>query len=247
MMALIPARGGSKGLPGKNIRLLYGKPLIAWTIEAALASRRIDRVIVSTDEEAIAAAGRSCGAEVPFLRPSHLAQDDSLAIDNYLYTVHRLQQEFHLKEDAFVVLQPTSPLRRPEDIDAAVDLFIQNKADSVISVTELSHPIAWTKTIRPDGTLRDYFDTEEVVKNRQAYQPVYIPNGAVFVLRYSLLKRNYTYYSEKTYPYIMPPERSVDIDTLFDFELAEYVLGKKQDTAESNQSVCTLRAEKESL
>lgn len=224
MIALVPARGGSKGLPGKNIKVLNGKPLIAWTIEAALGSRRIDRVIVSTDDEAIAAVGRSFGGEVPFLRPSELAQDDSLAIDNYLYTIGRLNQEYNLQTDAFAVLQPTSPLRLPEDIDAAADLFVQQEADSVVSVRELGHPAAWTKIIRPDGTLQDYFNTEEFAKNRQAYEPVYVPNGAIFVLRYSLLRKNYTYYSEKTFPYIMPRERSVDIDSEFDFQLAEWFM-----------------------
>ena len=126
MIAIIPARSGSKGLPGKNIKSLLGKPLIAYTIEVALKAKSITNVIVSTDDPAIYQIGLDYGAEDTFLRPSILAQDDSLAIDNYLYTVKRLNDEFNYGIEDFVVLQPTSPLRNSEDIDAAIDNIASN-------------------------------------------------------------------------------------------------------------------------
>lgn len=229
MLALIPARGGSKGLPGKNIKLLNGKPLIAWTIEAALSSARVDEVIISTDDSQIASVAQSYGGKVPFLRPSQLAQDNSLAIDNYIYTLDRLNKEMNIVADELVVLQPTSPLRLSEDIDAAIDIFYKKQADSVISVTELNHPVQWVQKIIEDGTLRNYTNEKTSEKNRQELCPAYIPNGAVFVLRHSLLKKKCTYYSEKTYPYIMPRERSVDIDSDLDFKLAELLVKETCD------------------
>lgn len=124
MIAIIPARGGSKGLPGKNIKELNGKPLIAYTIECALQSKYIDHVVVSTDDPKIAAISIKYGAEVPFLRPACLATDTSMAVDNYIYTIKRLTELYNITIDSFLVLQPTSPLRQVEDIDGAVSLFI---------------------------------------------------------------------------------------------------------------------------
>ena len=141
MIAIIPARGGSKGLPGKNIRPLNGKPLIAYAIEAALKAKNIDRVIISTDDEEIAKIAVEYGAELPFMRPEFLASDTAQAVDNYIYTIGRLEEESGEKIDAFVVLQPTSPLRIAEDVDGAVDLFLQKDADSVISYTPEAHPV----------------------------------------------------------------------------------------------------------
>src|SRR5699024_5514424 len=138
MIAIIPARGGSKGLPGKNIRLLNGKPLISYTIIEALNSEKISRVIVSTDDTQIAEIAIQYGAEVPFLRPDYLSTDTSKAIDNYTYTIERLNDEgVNLAPiNNFVVLQPTSPLRTRNDIDKAINLFYEKKADSVISVNK---------------------------------------------------------------------------------------------------------------
>lgn len=227
MIAIIPARGGSKGLPGKNIKEFCGKPLIIYAIEAAQKAKSVSRIIVSTDDEKIAKIAKENGAEIPFLRPANLATDIALAIDNYIYTINRLNAEQNLNIQEFMVLQPTSPLRTFEDIDRAVELFYEKKADSIISVTEMPHPPVWAKRINIKGAIEEYFSGNEGLKNRQEIEKAYIPNGAIFILKESLLKNQYTYYSDKTFPYIMPPNRSVDIDNDMDFEFAEFLMSKK--------------------
>lgn len=225
MIAIIPARGGSKGLPGKNIMLLNGKPLIAYTIEAALKSKYITDVIISTDDKDIYDIALEYGAKDTFLRPARLAEDKSIAIDNYIYTIDRLEKEFNYNIEEFVVLQPTSPLRIVSDIDDAVELFYEKKADSVISYCEEHHPIAWHKYIDKNGRLEEIFDNN-ILRNRQEIRTSYYPNGAIYVFKYTTIKNN-TYYTSKTYPYIMPRIRSVDIDTIDDFSYVEYLLGEK--------------------
>lgn len=225
MIAIIPARGGSKGLPGKNIRPLNGKPLIAYAVEAALKAKHIDRVIISTDDEEIARVAVLYGAELPFMRPAELASDTAMAVDNYIYTVGRLEEESGKTIDAFVVLQPTSPLRIAEDIDGAVELFEQKKADSVISYTQEAHPISWHKYLDDEGRFIDILDAN--IKNRQDNRISYYPNGAVYVFRTSMI-RNRKYYTEKSYAYIMPRTRSVDIDFIEDFEYAEFLLKRSK-------------------
>lgn len=225
VLAIIPARGGSKGLPGKNIKPLCGKPLIAYTIEAALAAKSVERVILTTDDESIATAARKYGVEVPFMRPTELAQDDSSAVDVYRYTLERLNKGCSAAYDEFVVLQPTSPLRTASDIDAAIDLFRSRKADSVISVCEADHPPIWAKKIDGEGVLRDYFTESSGVKNRQKIPVAFMPNGAIYVLKSMLLDRG-TYYSDRTFPYKMPVERSIDIDSRIDFDFAEFLVSR---------------------
>ncbi len=224
MIAIIPARGGSKGLPGKNIRPLNGKPLIAYAIETALNTRQIDRVIVSTDDENIAKVALIYGAEIPFMRPKFLASDTAQAIDNYIYTIDRLEKEGNEKIEAFVVLQPTSPLRITEDVDGAINMFLQKEADSVISYSPESHPVKWHKYLSEDGRFENIFDDN--IANRQDNRPSYYPNGAVYVFRTSMIRER-KYYTDKSYGYIMPRTRSVDIDFLEDFEYAEFLLSRR--------------------
>ena len=224
MIALIPARGGSKGLPGKNIRPLNGKPLIAYAIEAALKAKHIDRVIISTDDEEIARVAVGYGAELPFMRPAELASDTAMAVDNYIYTIDRLEKEGGKPIEAFVVLQPTSPLRIAEDIDGAVELFLKKEADSVISYTKEAHPVVWHKYLDTEGRFVDIFDAN--IKNRQENRVSYYPNGAVYVFRTSMIQKR-QYYTDRSYAYIMPRTRSVDIDFIEDFEYAEFLLNRK--------------------
>lgn len=224
MIAIIPARGGSKGLPGKNIRLLNGKPLIAYTIEAALQAKHIDRVLISTDDEEIARVAVKYGAELPFMRPTELASDTAMAIDNYIYTINRLEREWSKAIDAFAVLQPTSPLRIADDIDGAIELFNAHNADSVISYTQESHPVTWHKYIDADGHFIDIFDDN--IKNRQDNRVSYYPNGAVYVFRTAIIRER-KYYTKNSYAFIMPRSRSIDIDFLEDFEYAEFLLSRK--------------------
>ncbi|PLX74826.1 MAG: acylneuraminate cytidylyltransferase family protein [Desulfuromonas sp.] len=225
MLAIIPARGGSKGLPGKNIKPLCGKPLIVHTIEAAIAAKNIDRLILSTDDEKIAAVCREYDIEIPFMRPAELANDIASAVDVYRYTLDRLNTGAAEAYTEFVVLQPTSPLRTAGDIDAAVELYKAQQADSVISVCEAAHPPIWAKMIDEQGVLREYFQTSEGMKNRQEIPLAYMPNGAVFVLKLDLLALG-SYYSDNTFPYLMPTNRSIDIDSPIDFEFAEFLMCK---------------------
>lgn len=228
MIALIPARGGSKGLPGKNIKPLQGKPLIAHTIEAALKSDSIERVIVTTDSEEIASIAKEYGAEVPFLRPEYLADDTSSAIDVYLHAVEYLKTEEHEMIDQFMVLLPTAPLRTSQNIDEAIELLKKQKAETLISMTEAETPISWYYEKTENGFVKNAgFDSGNSVKNRQANKNYYIPNGAIYILDYEMLKNDRTYYGAQTIAYIMNREESIDIDTQFDFDLVEYIMSKR--------------------
>ena len=224
MIAIIPARGGSKGVPGKNIKMLHGKPLIAYTIEAALEAESVTEVIVSTDDEAIAEVARKYGAKVPFLRPKELATDNAQAIDAYIYTIEQLNLKGHTISD-FMVLLPTTPLRVSNDIDEAVTLYKNKNADSVISYVEGCSPLTGFKYLNKDNSFEAIF--EDSLANRQDMRMAYQPNGAVYVFKLDLLKKG-TYFSEKSYAYVMPKRRSIDIDTLEDFAYAEFLLSRKE-------------------
>src|SRR5690606_24872717 len=142
----------------------------------------------------------------------------SMAIDNYIYTMERLRQEGKYDKDEFIVLLPTAPFRHAEDIDQSVRLFYEKDADSVISCKRVEHPIEWVCQINDEGRINRNRELPAVkLMNRQASEENYIPNGAIYVLRHSLLKKHYSYYTDRTYGYVMPEERSLDIDTLFDF------------------------------
>lgn len=236
ILAIIPARGGSKGLPGKNIKLLNGKPLIGYTIEEAKKSKYITRLILSTDCVEIAKVGLQFGIENPFMRPLELATDTSLAIDNYEYTLKRMKEEFGFSADVLVVLQPTSPLRTVEDIDNAIDIFLEKNADSVIGICETHHPINWTRRLDEKGRIRNYL-TEEIGYNRQESKVLYVPNGAVFVFNTNLLLEHKKYYFENTYPYIMSKEKSLDIDDQFDFDLVEIIMKKRENNERKESNV----------
>ncbi len=223
MLAIIPARVGSKGLPGKNLKMLIDKPLIAYSIEAALRSKHVSKVIVSTDSEDIADVATKYGAIIPFLRPKYLATDNALAIDNYIFTIEMLGNGCNTQINEFAVLQPTSPLRTFNDIDNAIDLFWAKNADSVISYTKEDHPIKWHKFINSDLSFKNIFD--DGLTNRQDYKQSYYPNGAIFIFKTKLIKKR-KYYSENSFAYKMPKERSIDIDTIDDFEYAEYLMLK---------------------
>jgi CMP-N,N'-diacetyllegionaminic acid synthase len=225
MLALIPARGGSKGLPGKNIMPFAGLPLIAHTIQAARVAVSITRVVVSTDEEGIAAVARAHGAEVPFLRPAELAGDASPAIDTYLHACAALEELGSPRIEELVVLLPTSPLRMAPDIDQAIGQFRLRSADAVISVTPSPHPLHWAKVVDDQGVLRDAQPGGAANnRNRQDYPQTFMPNGAIYVFRRALLEQRDGYYTERTYPMVMPKQRSIDIDDRYDFAIAEFLL-----------------------
>ena len=223
MIAIIPARSGSKGLPNKNIMFINGKPLIAWTIEAAINAQNVDRVIVSTDSHEIASVAKEFGAEVPFLRPSSISGDKSPILETYLYVLNRLENDYLQIYESFVALQPTSPLRSSCDIDAAIDLFKSNETNSVLSLTQLSHPLQWIMEVDDAGRIANVGG--EFLPNRQDYKNFYKLNGAVYVYKKSLI-RQYRIYDDSTIGYVMPANRSIDVDSIDDFHYAEYCFSK---------------------
>jgi CMP-N,N'-diacetyllegionaminic acid synthase len=228
ILALIPARGGSKGLPRKNILPFLGKPLIAWTIEQALASTYLDRVIVSTDDDEIADISKSYGAEVPFIRPKELATDDAKAIDVFLHALNWLSMN-NDHFDLVMILQPTSPLRISDDIDASIKLFFSKEAQAVVSVCEADYHPYWSNILPKDGCMKDFIRPEILHKNRQELPTFYRLNGAIYLAYCDYLKNKKSFHGEKTYAYLMPVGRSIDIDTDVDFKLAE-ILKKDMNT-----------------
>jgi len=231
VLALIPARGGSKGLARKNIRSLAGRPLIAWTIEAAQCARGLERIVVSTDDSEIAEVARACGADVPFLRPAELAADDSALIPVLLHALDWLERHRRFRPQYVVLLQPTSPLRSASDIDSAIELAFDKDAHSVVSVCPAKcHPY-WAKRVADDGRLEHLLpDAEKYLsRQRQALVPAYRPNGALYLVRHDVLREQRTFYTNRSYAYVMPEERSLDIDTAWDFHLAQLILAERRE------------------
>lgn len=231
MLAIIPARGGSKGLPGKNIKELNGKPLIAYTIESALKSKYIDRVIVTTDVDDIAKVARQYGADVPFIRPAYLASDTASAIDVYLHATEFVMEETGAKIDKFMVLLPTTPMRTNKHIDNAVEFFNAKQAITLISVKEAETPVTWyMNRDENDRIVNAGFGAGNAITNRQVNVKYYIPNGAIYILDYNLLKNNRTYYCGNTVGFEMSADDSVDIDTLTEFKFAEMIIKERGES-----------------
>lgn len=225
VLGFVPARGGSKGLPRKNILDLAGRPLIAWTLAAAQASRYIDRCIVSTDDEEIArVAAAHCG-DVPFLRPAELAGDDAETFTALAHAVARVPGY-----DLIVILQPTSPLRSADDIDATLETLQRHAAPACVSVVEPGKSPFWSYRIDEHNRLAPLLDPRYSRMRRQDLPTSYVLNGAVYAAHIDWLMVHRSCVSEETVPYVMPVERSVDIDTAFDLELAELYL-RHQDGA----------------
>jgi len=224
IMAIIPARGGSKGIPQKNIKKLGEKPLIAYTIEEALRSEYLDHVFVSTEDPEIAEISIKYGAEV-IDRPSVLAGDSSKTVDVILHAVEYLEKN-GIRPQIIVLLQPTSPLRNTGDIDAAIKLFLDNECDSVISVCEPDHSPFWCFTVN-GKYLRPLFDQRYKNTRRQDLPTAVMPNGAIYVSSPESIRKLEGFYGDRTIPYCMPPERSIDIDTPLDFIVAEVLVNKE--------------------
>lgn len=229
-VGLIPARGGSKSIPHKNIKLLAGKPLIAWTIEAAMRCRGLSRLIVSTDDQQIAEVAVQRGAEVPFLRPAELAGDDTSSVTVVLHLMKWLEEQGTVLPDYILLLQPTSPFRTTADIETALALAESREAEAVVSVCEAGdHPFL-CKRIREDGMLADFVGANTDYLRRQDLPPAYSLNGAIYLNRCASFLNKRTFIPEDTVPYLMPPDRSLDIDTPWDWHLAELVLRDKYET-----------------
>lgn len=219
VLGLIPARGGSKGIPGKNVRLLGGRPLLAWTAEAALASRRLSRVVLSTDDEAIAEAGRRCGLDVPFLRPAGLALDDTPTLPVVRHALETLEAAGE-RFDAVCLLQPTSPFRRAADIDACVAMLEERGLDAVVSVLPVpaEHNPHWVY-FATGGLLRLATGEDQPIPRRQELPPAFHRDGSVYVTRSAVVMAG-SLYGRRLGGYVMP-EAGVNLDTPADWERAE--------------------------
>lgn len=228
VLGLIPARGGSKGVPRKNIRLLSGKPLIAYTAEAALAAKRLARVILSTEDAEIAAVGQSLGVEVPFLRPSELAQDDTPTLPVVQHTLRWLE-EHDSYFDAVCLLQPTCPLRRPADIDASIELLERSDADSVISVlpVPLEYNPHWVYFQDKGGWLHLSMGEDAPISRRQDLPPAFHREGSIYVSRRDIVMEQNCFYGKHLIGYPIEPQYSVNIDTEEDWARAEKLLLKR--------------------
>jgi len=215
VLAVIPARGGSKGLPGKNILPVQGRPLLAWTADAARAARLLDRVVVSSDADAILAAAHACGVEA-LRRPAELATDTATTIDVVLHALDACPGH-----DVVVVLQPTSPLRTAADIDGALQRFTASGAPACVSVCEAEQSPYWMYRLGDAQTLLPIVDAAAEATRRQDLPAVYVLNGAVYVADAAWLRTTRAFVAAGTVAHVMPVERSLDIDTARDFERFE--------------------------
>jgi CMP-N,N'-diacetyllegionaminic acid synthase len=224
VLALIPARGGSKGVPGKNVRPAGGKPLVAWTVEAAKASRYVDRVILSSDDAAIAEAAAKFGCEVPFVRPAELATDKADSMSVVRHALGALPERY----DLLLLLQPTSPLRTAADIDAALEQCLQGETQTCVSVCEPDKSPYWMMTMPADRTVQPLFPPEQVPARRQDAPPIFALNGAIYIAPTPHLAAGGGFVIKGTIGYVMPKERSLDIDTELDLRLADFLLTEGQ-------------------
>ena len=222
-IAIIPARGGSKRLPGKNIKLLGGKPLIAWTIEAAIKSNIFDHIFVSTDSEEIASVSRDYGAKVPFLRPAELASDTATTNDVVTHLVEWFEKEYNKEVTTVAILQPTSPLRNAQHIQEAFKVMEMKRAKAVVSVCELEYPIQFCNQLGVDGAMDGFIELGDM-KRTQDLDSTYRLNGAIYIFDNTYVGRMNDLYSEGTFAYIMDSKSSIDIDTKDDFDLAEHLI-----------------------
>ena len=223
-LAIIPARGGSKRLPGKNILKLIDKPLIAWTIDAAMKSEYIDDVVVTTDNEEVARIAKIYGASVPFMRPVELATDEAKSIDVVIHAIQCLKS-MNSEFDYIVLLQPTSPLRNEYHIDRAIEHIVEKNVDSVISVCEAEHSPLWSNVIPENGDM-SHFLSDEIKNERGQDLPVYYRlNGAIYIADCTRLFEEHTFFlSSDVCSFVMESESSIDIDNQMDFYFADYLL-----------------------
>ncbi len=223
VLGLIPARGGSKGVPRKNIRLLAGRPLLAYTAAAALAARSLARVVLTTEDEEIAAVGRACGLDVPFMRPTELAEDTTPTLPVVIHALQTLEAAGE-RFDAVCLLQPTNPLRSSADIDSCVELL--QEADSVLSVLPVPHEYNphWVYFRDEMGMLRLSTGEATPIARRQDLPPAYHRDGSVYVTRTEVVLTEKSLYGKRILSYLIASERSVNIDTLEDWEKAERML-----------------------
>lgn len=217
VLAIIPARGGSKGVPGKNIRNLAGKPLIAWTIEEAKKSKYIDRLILSSEDDEIIRVAKEYGCEAPFIRPVELACDDTPGIDPVIHAIGAIEEKY----DYVVLLQPTSPLRTVGDIDGCIKHCAENKVPACVTVTEAQQSPYWMYKIDEQMKIQPLLEYPGEINRRQNLPRVYVLNGAVYVAESKFLIENESFVTPATVAYPMPAARAIDIDSELDFAICE--------------------------
>jgi len=227
-LAIIPARGGSKGLPGKNIKEICGKPLIAWSIEAGLSSKYIDKVVVSTDNEKIASVARKYGGQVPFLRPEGLAGDAATTFDTLKHAIEFYRESLGEIYDYIVLLEPTSPLREVKDIDLAIETLLASAAQSIVGVckTESQNP-AFLVLQDNRGFVSGYENKDMKVLRRQEIQDVYFFEGTIYISDTEALLQNKSFYHQATLAYEVPKYKSLEIDDMDDFIMIEAIMKHK--------------------
>ena len=221
VLGIITARGGSKGLPNKNILNLHGRPLIYWTIAAAKQSRYIDRLILSTDSEAIISLAQKYGCDVPFKRDSNLALDETASMTVVMDALERCSGY-----DCVVLLQPTSPLRTVEDIDGAIETMIEAKAPACVTLCEASESPSWMYKMNHQSQLKSISNAVPVSR-RQELERLFVINGAVYVANIEWLRKSLSFIADETVGYVMSREKSIDIDCKLDFLLAEVLMGQE--------------------
>ena len=220
-LAIIPARGGSKRLPRKNILDLCGKPLISWSIEAALKSKYISKVVVSSDDEEILNISSNFGADI-IKRPYELANDTATTFDTVKHTIDNFENY-----DYIVLLQPTSPLRNVKHIDEAIELLEEKQADAIVSVCEMDHSPLWSNTLPKDGNMNNFLRDEVLNKRSQDLEKYYRVNGAVYICKTDKLLENKSFFlKDNIFAYIMDKKNSIDIDEEIDFEIAKVLINK---------------------
>ncbi len=228
ILAIIPARGGSKGLPRKNILPLLGKPLIVWTIKQALASKYLDKVMVSTDDEEIARIAKDHGAEVPFLRPAELATDTAKTMD-VIYHALAFYKERGISFNYLALLEPTSPLRAEGDIDKSIKLLADHEAeaDSLVSVGEvhMEHPSIVKKI--ENNYVKPYGFTGEIITRRQDLSKAYFPYGVIYLSKITSLEATNTFYQERTIPFFIQRWQNYEVDDIFDLICIEAIMNYK--------------------
>ncbi|MCI6033937.1 acylneuraminate cytidylyltransferase family protein [Fusobacterium varium] len=220
ILAIIPARSGSKGLKDKNIKMMNGKPLIAYTIEVAKKSKIFEDIIISTDSEKYAEIVKKYGGSVPYLRDKKLANDNAKSSDVILDILNRVEKRY----DSFIMLQPTSPLRTEKNIMEAYKMYLEKKANSVVSVCEMEHSPLWANILNEEKRMDSFLRGIDVNGNRQELETYYRINGALYIANVEYFKKYQNFYYKDSYAYIMEKENSIDIDDELDFKIAEYLI-----------------------
>ena len=224
VLAIIPARKGSKRLPSKNKLNLNGKPLISWTIESAKKSKFIDCIVISSDDEDILNIAKSYDLEPPFIRPDFLSNDEAKTLDVIIHSID-LYKSHNKNFDIVILLQPTSPLRDSDDIDNSLRL-INNKNKSIVSVSESDHSPEWSNVLPPDLSLKSFIKEEIINKRSQDLPTYYKINGAIYVAEIDYLLKNKSFFGDKSKAYIMPKNKSIDIDNKLDFEICKIIMNE---------------------